>query len=62
MIYSRDAMLDKRSIHEVVMVGGSTRIPKIQKMLKEFFHDKELNLSINPEEAVAYGATLLVMV
>jgi L1 cell adhesion molecule like protein len=40
------------------MVGGSTRIPKIQKMLKEFFHDKELNLSINPDEAVAYGAAV----
>lgn len=40
------------------MVGGSTRIPKIQKLLKEFFYDKELNLSINPDEAVAYGAAV----
>ena len=40
------------------MVGGSTRIPKIQKMLRDFFNDKELNLSINPDEAVAYGAAV----
>uniref|UniRef100_A0A914DTY1 Heat shock protein 70 n=1 Tax=Acrobeloides nanus TaxID=290746 RepID=A0A914DTY1_9BILA len=54
----RDAKLDKRAIDEIVLVGGSTRIPKIQKMLKEFFHGKELNLSINPDEAVAYGAAV----
>lgn len=54
----RDAKLDKKSIDEVVLVGGSTRIPKIQKLLKEFFHGKELNLSINPDEAVAYGAAV----
>uniref|UniRef100_A0A915D9Q6 Heat shock protein 70 n=1 Tax=Ditylenchus dipsaci TaxID=166011 RepID=A0A915D9Q6_9BILA len=40
------------------MVGGSTRIPKVQKLLKEFFHGKDLNLSINPDEAVAYGAAV----
>uniref|UniRef100_A0A7E4V7R3 Heat shock protein 70 n=1 Tax=Panagrellus redivivus TaxID=6233 RepID=A0A7E4V7R3_PANRE len=54
----RDAKLDKRSIDEVVLVGGSTRVPKIQALLKEFFHDKELNKSINPDEAVAYGAAV----
>lgn len=54
----RDAKLDKRSIDEIVLVGGSTRIPKIQKLLKEFFHGKDLNMSINPDEAVAYGAAV----
>ncbi|XP_043275877.1 major heat shock 70 kDa protein Ab-like [Venturia canescens] len=53
-----DAKLDKRSIHEVVLVGGSTRIPKIQSMLQNFFCGKQLNLSINPDEAVAYGAAV----
>uniref|UniRef100_A0A914QEZ2 Heat shock protein 70 n=1 Tax=Panagrolaimus davidi TaxID=227884 RepID=A0A914QEZ2_9BILA len=54
----RDAKLDKRSIDEIVLVGGSTRVPKIQKLLKEFFNGKDLNLSINPDEAVAYGAAV----
>ena len=45
-------------IHDVVLVGGSTRIPKIQKLLRDFFNDKELNKSINPDEAVAYGAAV----
>ena len=54
----RDAKLDKGSIDEVVLVGGSTRIPKIQKLLQEFFNGKELNKSINPDEAVAYGAAI----
>jgi L1 cell adhesion molecule like protein len=54
----RDAKLDKRRIDEIVMVGGSTRIPKVQKLLMEFFNDKELNLSVNPDEAVAYGAAI----
>lgn len=53
-----DAKLDKGSIDDVVLVGGSTRIPKIQKMLQEFFCGKQLNLSINPDEAVAYGAAI----
>ncbi|KAJ8894687.1 hypothetical protein PR048_007352 [Dryococelus australis] len=53
-----DAKLDKASIHDVVLVGGSIRIPKIQKMLQEFFCGKPLNLSINPDEAVAYGAAV----
>merc|ERR1712223_2274009 len=54
----RDAKLDKSSIHDVVLVGGSTRIPKIQKLLQDFFNGKELNKSINPDEAVAYGAAV----
>jgi len=54
----RDAKLDKSSIDELVLVGGSTRIPKVQKLLTEFFNGKELNKSINPDEAVAYGAAV----
>ena len=54
----RDAKLDKSRIHEVVLVGGSTRIPKIQKLLQDFMNGKELNKSINPDEAVAYGAAV----
>nr|WIM01406.1 heat shock protein 70-like A [Limnephilus flavicornis] len=53
-----DAKLDKKAINEVVLVGGSTRIPKVQKMLQDFFGGKSLNLSINPDEAVAYGAAV----
>jgi len=52
----RDAKLGKGVIHEIVLVGGSTRIPKIQKLLSDFFNGKELCKSINPDEAVAYGA------
>ena len=54
----RDAKMSKSDIHEVVLVGGSTRIPKIQKLLEEFMGGKELNRSINPDEAVAYGAAV----
>lgn len=54
----RDARVDKKNIHEVVPVGGSTRIPKVQQLLKKFFNGKELCLSINTDEAVAYGATV----
>ena len=54
----RDAKMGKSSIHEVVLVGGSTRVPRIQKMLQDFFNGKELNKSINPDEAVAYGAAV----
>ncbi|XP_055301925.1 heat shock 70 kDa protein cognate 4-like [Sitodiplosis mosellana] len=54
----RDAKLDKSSIHDIVLVGGSTRIPKVQKLLQDFFNGKELNKSINPDEAVAYGAAV----
>jgi len=53
-----DAKMDKGKIHDVVLVGGSTRIPKIQKLLQDFFNGKELNKSINPDEAVAYGAAV----
>ncbi|XP_011506233.1 PREDICTED: heat shock protein 68-like [Ceratosolen solmsi marchali] len=53
-----DAKMDKRSINDVVLVGGSTRIPKIQSILQNFFCGKQLNLSINPDEAVAYGAAV----
>ena len=54
----RDAKLDKSQIHEIILVGGSTRIPKIQKLLQDLFNGKELNKSINPDEAVAYGAAV----
>lgn len=54
----RDAKMDKGSVDEIVLVGGSTRIPKIQKLLSDFFNVKELNKSINPDEAVAYGAAI----
>ncbi|XP_017461235.1 PREDICTED: heat shock 70 kDa protein-like, partial [Rhagoletis zephyria] len=54
----RDAKLDKGRIDEIVLVGGSTRIPKIQKLLQDYFNGKELNKSINPDEAVAYGAAV----
>ena len=54
----RDAKLDKTQIEEIVLVGGSTRIPKVQSLLQDFFDGKELNKSINPDEAVAYGAAV----
>ncbi|CAH2252901.1 jg11465 [Pararge aegeria aegeria] len=54
----KDAKLDKNSINDIVLVGGSTRIPKIQSLLQNFFNGKKLNLSINPDEAVAYGAAV----
>jgi len=54
----RDAKMDKSSIDDIVLVGGSTRIPKVQKLLSDFFNGKELNKSINPDEAVAYGAAV----
>jgi len=54
----RDAKMDKSNIDEMVLVGGSTRIPKIQKLLSDFFNGKEPNKSINPDEAVAYGAAV----
>jgi heat shock protein 1/8 len=53
-----DAKIDKRSVHDVVLVGGSTRIPKVQQLVSDFFGGKELNKSINPDEAVAYGAAV----
>ena len=54
----KDASMSKSKVDEVVLVGGSTRIPKIQDMLSEYFNGKELCKSINPDEAVAYGATV----
>ena len=54
----KDSKLSKSQVHEVVLVGGSTRIPKVQELLSEFFNGKELNKSINPDEAVAFGATV----
>jgi L1 cell adhesion molecule like protein len=54
----RDAKIDKSQVHEVVLVGGSTRIPKVQQLLQDFFNGKELCKSINPDEAVAYGAAV----
>ncbi len=54
----RDAGMSKSQVHEIVLVGGSTRIPKIQEMLSNYFNGKELCKSINPDEAVAYGATV----
>ena len=54
----KDSKMSKSQIHEVVLVGGSTRIPKIQQLLKDFFNGKELSKSINPDEAVAYGAAV----
>jgi len=54
----RDSKIDKGSVHEVVMVGGSTRIPKVNELVSGFFNGKEPNRSINPDEAVAYGAAV----
>merc|ERR1711927_78939 len=54
----RDSGIDKRGVHEVVLVGGSTRIPKVQAMIQEFFNGKEPCKSINPDEAVAFGAAV----
>merc|ERR1719323_2470639 len=54
----RDAKMDKNQIHDVVLVGGSTRIPKVQQLLQDYFNGKELCKSINPDEAVAYGAAV----
>jgi L1 cell adhesion molecule like protein len=54
----RDAKMDKSHIHDVVLVGGSTRIPKVQALLQDFLNGKELCKSINPDEAVAYGAAV----
>merc|ERR1712048_541607 len=53
-----DAGLKKNEINEIVLVGGSTRIPKVQQLIKDFFNGKEPNKGINPDEAVAYGAAV----
>merc|ERR1712087_281940 len=57
-VVMKDAGMKKSEIHEIVLVGGSTRIPKIQKLVKDFFNGKEPNRGINPDEAVAYGAAV----
>lgn len=54
----RDAKMDKSQIHDIVLVGGSTRIPKVQKLLSDFFPGKVLDKSLNLDEAVAYGAAV----
>jgi len=54
----KDSGVGKGQVHEIVLVGGSTRIPKVQSMLSDFFNGKSLNKSINPDEAVAYGAAV----
>merc|ERR1712228_860022 len=57
-VVMKDAGMKKSEIHEIVLVGGSTRIPKIQKLVRDFFNGKEPNRGINPDEAVAYGAAV----
>merc|ERR1711933_199363 len=54
----RDSKMSKGQVHDVVLVGGSTRIPKVQQLLSDFFNGKEPSRSINPDEAVAYGAAV----
>ena len=54
----QDAKISKSQIHDIVLVGGSTRIPKVQEILSNFFNGKELCKSINPDEAIAYGAAV----
>merc|ERR1712199_130505 len=53
-----DSGFKKNQLHEIVLVGGSTRIPKVQQLIKDFFNGKEPNKGINPDEAVAYGAAV----
>ncbi|KHN97372.1 heat shock protein 70 [Metarhizium album ARSEF 1941] len=53
-----DAKIDKNQVHEIVLVGGSTRIPRVQKLITDYFNGKQLSKSINPDEAVAYGAAV----
>ncbi|PNX66295.1 heat shock protein, partial [Trifolium pratense] len=53
-----DAKMNKSSVDDVVLVGGSSRIPKVQQLLQDFFKRKDLCSSINPDEAVAYGAAI----
>ena len=59
-VRAQDSKIDKGAVHDIVLVGGSTRIPKVQQMLQDFFNGKELCKSINPDEAVAYGAAVQV--
>lgn len=53
-----DAKLKKEQINEIVLVGGSTRIPKVQQLIKDYFDGKEPSKGVNPDEAVAYGAAV----
>ena len=53
-----DSGFEKKDVHQIVLVGGSTRIPKVQDILSQFFDGRELNKGINPDEAVAYGAAV----
>jgi len=57
-IVLKDAKIPKSKVHEIVLVGGSTRIPRVQKILKDFFNGKEPSKGVNPDEAVAYGAAV----
>ena len=54
----KDSGVSKNNVHDIVLVGGSTRIPRIQELLSNFFGGKELSKKINPDEAVAYGASV----
>ena len=54
----RDSRISKANIHEIVLVGGSTRIPRVAKLVSDFFNGKEPNKSINPDEAIAHGAAV----
>ena len=54
----QDSGVSKNQVNDIVLVGGSTRIPKVQELLSSFFNGKELNKGINPDEAVAYGSTV----
>ena len=58
LLPAQDAKMDKGSVHDVVLVGGSMRIPRVQTMLSDFFNGRELCKSINPDEAVANGAAV----
>jgi len=58
----RDSKIDKSNVDEIVLVGGSTRIPKVIKIISDFFNGKEPNKSINPDEAVAYGAAVIAAI
>ncbi|XP_048324409.2 heat shock cognate 70 kDa protein 2 [Ziziphus jujuba] len=58
----KDAKMDKSNVHDVVLVGGSIRIPKVQQLLQNFFNGKELCKSVNPDEAVVYGASVLAAI
>jgi len=51
-------MIAQEEINEIVLVGGSTRIPKVQQLIKDYFNGKEPNKGVNPDEAVAYGAAV----